>query len=90
MTGIGVLSFAIGILIGVIHALGIWWSANHHSVLSGFLGMARLLGVGIALVGVAFFGSILPAAGGWASGMVICIGALLVIRWRPCRRRMPQ
>ena len=71
MTVIFLLWMAIGAVVGVSHATALWRTA-HRPDGAVWYGVAwRLPLVGITLVVAALVGRLLPAAFGWAAGLVV-------------------
>lgn len=77
----------VGALLGAAHAVGIWRSVNRPMVAGAAVGLLRLAVVGLTLTAAAIYGSILPAAGGWAASFFVSGAALMVLRRRAGRRR---
>ena len=77
MTGMIVLWFAMGTLIGALHAYSLWKSSQppFHSAAVGLL---RLLLIGGLLVAAAFNGGILPAAAGWAVACPVLVAGTYI------------
>ena len=86
MTWIHGVWIVVGVVLGGLHAHGIWQTARRGDAMTAMVGMVRLLVVGLALAGAAIFGGILPAAGGWAVGLLTGIVAVLAIQ-RPTGKR---
>ena len=78
---------AVGVVLGVLHAQGIWRTAHHRSATTAIVGMVRLLVVGLALTVAAIFGGILPAAGGWVIGLLTSVVAVLAMQRTSSKRR---
>ena len=74
MTWIHAAWVVVGLVLGVVHAAGIWRSAKHPTATTAVMGLVRLLVVGLALAAAAIFGGILPAAAGWAVGFFASVG----------------
>ena len=72
----------VGLVLGVVHAAGVWRSAKHPTATTAVMGLARLLVVGLALAAAAIFGGILPAAAGWAVGFYASVGFRVLRRSR--------
>lgn len=87
MTWIHASWFAVGLLLGVLHAAAVWRSAKHLTARTAVMGLARLVFVGVVLAVVAILGGILPAAIGWAVGFFGCVGMVMVTRSRISQRR---
>ena len=66
---------AAGIAIGVTHAAALWRHA-HRGGRADWSAVWRLPAVAAVLVGAAFAGALLPAAGGWAGGLASTSGVL--------------
>ena len=87
MTWIHAAWVVVGLVLGVVHAAGIWRSEKQPTAMTAVMGLARLLVVGLPLAGAAVFGGILPAAAGWAVGFLTSVGTLLATRLRSSQRR---
>ena len=66
---------SLGIAAGAAHAAGIWRTTHH----SGWSAVWRLPVVAAVLASAALAGALLPAAGGWASGLA-ATSAVLYLR----------
>jgi hypothetical protein len=78
---------AVGFVLGVVHATGIWRSAKHFTAATSIISLVRLVAVGLALAAGAIFGGILPAALGWGIGFFACVGLAMASRLRVRQRR---
>ncbi len=72
---------AAGIVIGVTHAAALW-RHSHRSGRADWSAVWRLPAVAAVLVGSAFAGALLPAAGGWAGGLAATSGVLYMGKQR--------
>jgi hypothetical protein len=77
---------AFGVALGVLHATSVWRSTKHTSAITAFIGMARLLTIGLALAAGAVGGGVLPAAAGWAVGFFASVGLVMATRSRISER----
>ena len=68
---------ATGIAAGAAHAAALWQSTHRHHR-TGWSAVWRLPAVAAVLVGAALAGALLPAASGWAGGLVAIGGVLYV------------
>ena len=66
---------ATGIAVGATHAAALWGRA-HRGGRADWSAVWRLPAVAAVLVGAAFAGALLPAAGGWAGGLAATSGVL--------------
>ena len=87
MTWVHATWLVVGLVLGVVHAIGIWRSAKHWTSLTALMGLLRLLAVGLGLATAALFGAILPAAAGWAVGFFSSVGMVVVSRYGVNQRR---
>ena len=87
MTWIHAAWLVVGLVLGIVHATGIWRTAKHPSATTAVLGLVRLLAVGLALASAAILGGILPAAAGWAVGFFASAGIVMVSRSRVSQRK---
>jgi len=82
MTATGLTWAAVGMAVGRAHAAALW-RATHCIGGSGYGAGLRMLLVAAVLVGAAYMGALLPAAAGWAAGLlamsILHVGAE---RWR--------
>jgi hypothetical protein len=77
----------VGLVLGVVHATGIWRSAKHRTAITALMGLVRMLVVGLALATAALLGGVLPAAAGWAVGFFASVSAVMATRFRISQRR---
>jgi len=87
MTRVHAIWLAVGLMLGVVHATGLWRSARQRTTTAAVVGLMRLLLVGLALAAAAIFGGIVPAAAGWAVGFFASVGIVIAVRLRASRQR---
>lgn len=80
MTWTDAMWLAIGAVIGVAHALGIWRSVTHVGATSALLGLVRLLTIALVLTASAVLGGLIPAALGWVAGFFATVVIVLILK----------
>jgi hypothetical protein len=87
MSWITVAWIAGGLLLGMMHAAGIWRSARRPTSHGALMGVLRLMVVGLGLTLAALGGGILPSASGWATGFFASVAIVLACKPNHNERR---